>query len=63
MPVGRRSGNSVNYTLVPDDPEIREQFNIDADLKLQNGAIVFDASLYDKQTRNTTVVAITLDPV
>ena len=60
--VGRRSGNNVSYTLVPDDPEIREQFNVDASLSLKNESIVFDGSLYDKKTRDTTIVDITLDP-
>ena len=59
--VGRRSGNNVSYTLVPDDPDIREQFNVDAKLSLKNGAIVVDGSLFDKQSRDKTVVDITLE--
>ena len=59
--VGRRSGNNVNYTLVPDDPEIREQFTVDASLGLKGGSIVFDGSLLDKKTRDKTLVAITLE--
>lgn len=60
--IGRRSGNNVSYTLVPDDPEIREQFKVDADLRLRSGTIVVDGSLTDKKTRDKTVVAIVLDP-